>query len=155
MLPLYLLNAVKGEPVIVELKSGGLVNGILENCDYYMNVTLTSACASLQEDSEFHKVDHIYIKGTHIKLFKMGNEFIEKFKLHQQKEKDGSRHGNNRQNNYNHNNNHNNRPNSRQYNNHYNNNNNNNQRRNNRNNNNSRNGNGNGTGAGNREELRF
>lgn len=95
MLPLYLLNAVKGETVVVELKNTGIVNGTLENCDSYMNVTLTSAYASLSVDEPFHKIDRIYIRGTTIKFFKMGNEFIEKFKEQQQREKDHSNYRNN------------------------------------------------------------
>ena len=94
MLPLYLLNAVKGETVVVELKMGGIVNGTLENCDNYMNVTLTQACGYMSEDEPMHKIDRIYIKGTVIKMFKMGNEFIEQFKAQQQREKDQGRHGN-------------------------------------------------------------
>ncbi|KAG0677731.1 hypothetical protein C6P40_000663 [Pichia californica] len=135
MLPLYLLNAVKGETVVVELKNGGIVNGTLENCDSYMNVTLISAYASLEMDKEFHKIDRIYIRGTTIRLFKMGNEFIEKFKEQQQREKDNS-HSNHRNNNNNYHNN------NRQFNNN-NNNNYNRQNRysnNNNNNNNRRNG---------------
>lgn len=95
MLPLYLLNAVKGESIVVELKSGGIVNGTLENCDNYMNVTLTDACVSLVEDEPLHKIKHIYLRGTNIKLFKMGNEFIEKFKEQQQREKENHNRGNN------------------------------------------------------------
>jgi U6 snRNA-associated Sm-like protein LSm4 len=101
MLPLYLLNAVKGETVVVELKSGGIINGTLENCDNYMNVTLTDACASLKEDEPFYKINHIYLRGQTIKLFKMGNEFIEKFKEQQQREKDSRNRYNNNNNNYN------------------------------------------------------
>lgn len=102
MLPLYLLNAVKGETVVVELKNAGIINGTLENCDSYMNVTLTSAYASLSMDEPFHKIDRIYIRGTTIKFFKMGNEFIEKFKEQQQREKDN--HSNYRNNNRQYNN---------------------------------------------------
>lgn len=114
MLPLYLLNAVKGETVVIELKSGGVVNGTLENCDSYMNVTLISALVSLEQDEPFHKIDRIYVRGTTIKLFRMGNEFIEKFKEQQQREKES----------------HMNRNNNRQYNNSSNSNNNNNNRQN-------------------------
>lgn len=152
MLPLYLLNAVKGETVVVELKNGGIVNGTLENCDSYMNVTLTTAYTSLGINESFHKIDRIYIRGTTIKLFKMGNEFIEKFKEQQQREKDNhSNHRNNNNNNQNkqyyHNNNRQNR-----YNNNNNNiNNNNNQRRN--NNRNFNNQNNNKWGNNNREVI--
>lgn len=99
MLPLYLLNAVKGETVVVELKNGGIANGTLENCDSYMNVTLTDACISLKEGEPFNHIDHVYLKGIGIKLFKMGNEFIEKFKEQQQREKDSHNRSNNQNNN--------------------------------------------------------
>ncbi|TID22544.1 hypothetical protein CANINC_003319 [Pichia inconspicua] len=105
MLPLYLLNAVKGEIVVVELKNGGIANGTLENCDSYMNVTLTDACISLKEGDPFNHIDRVYLKGIGIKLFKMGNEFIEKFKDQQQREKDNYNRQNNNNNNSNSNNN--------------------------------------------------
>lgn len=40
-LPLSLLNAAKGKPILVELKNGETFNGHLENCDAFMNLTLT------------------------------------------------------------------------------------------------------------------
>lgn len=133
MLPLYLLNSVKGENVVVELKTGGVVNGTLEKCDTYMNVTLVNAYVLLSPEEQLHKIDQIYIKGTTIKLFKIGNEFIEKFKEQQQKEKESFNRNshNNRQNNYNKHNRYgnNNRRNNNRNNNYQNNNNNNNNNR--------------------------
>ena len=40
-LPLSLLNAAKGKPILVELKNGETFNGHLQNCDAFMNLTLT------------------------------------------------------------------------------------------------------------------
>ncbi|KAK7712925.1 RNA processing protein [Diaporthe eres] len=40
MLPLGLLNAAQGHPMLVELKNGETLNGHLVNCDTWMNLTL-------------------------------------------------------------------------------------------------------------------
>lgn len=39
-LPLGLLNAAQGHPMLVELKNGETLNGHLVNCDNWMNLTL-------------------------------------------------------------------------------------------------------------------
>lgn len=39
-LPLGLLNAAQGHPMLVELKNGETLNGHLVNCDTWMNLTL-------------------------------------------------------------------------------------------------------------------
>ncbi|TFA99247.1 hypothetical protein CCMA1212_009013 [Trichoderma ghanense] len=40
MLPLGLLNAAQGHPMLVELKNGETLNGHLVMCDTWMNLTL-------------------------------------------------------------------------------------------------------------------
>lgn len=40
MLPLSLLNAAKGHPMLVELKNGDTYNGILVSCNMFMNLML-------------------------------------------------------------------------------------------------------------------
>ncbi|OQU98172.1 LSM domain-containing protein [Cladophialophora immunda] len=40
MLPLGLLTAAQGHPMLVELKNGETLNGHLVNCDTWMNLTL-------------------------------------------------------------------------------------------------------------------
>lgn len=39
-LPLGLLNAAQGHPILVELKNSETLNGHLVNCDTWMNLTL-------------------------------------------------------------------------------------------------------------------
>lgn len=39
-LPLALLNAAQGHPMLVELKNGETLNGHLVSCDTWMNLTL-------------------------------------------------------------------------------------------------------------------
>lgn len=39
-LPLGLLNAAQGHPMLVELKNGETLNGHLVNCDTWMNLTM-------------------------------------------------------------------------------------------------------------------
>ncbi|KAL9016925.1 MAG: hypothetical protein Q9185_005711 [Variospora sp. 1 TL-2023] len=46
MLPLGLLNAAQGHPMLVELKNGETLNGHLVNCDTWMNLTLKESKSS-------------------------------------------------------------------------------------------------------------
>ncbi|VEU19528.1 DEKNAAC100179, partial [Brettanomyces naardenensis] len=103
MLPLYLLNSIKGEPIMVELKRGDTMNGVLTNCDSWMNITLKDVVVSDAHGENFYKVKDIYIKGIHIKYITMSNELIDKFREEQNREKEHYHHHLN--NNYNNNNN--------------------------------------------------
>ncbi|KAG7807083.1 hypothetical protein KL921_004507 [Ogataea angusta] len=80
MLPLYLLTSVKTQPILVELKSGETVNGLLENCDSWMNLTLNDAVTVDLHGKRFEKVPEVYVRGNQIKYVRMSNDIIDKFK---------------------------------------------------------------------------
>lgn len=88
MLPLYLLNSVKGQPVMVELKRGETINGVLDNCDSWMNLMLKDAVISDAHAEKFNKVKEIYVKGIHIKYITMANDLIDKFREEQVRERE-------------------------------------------------------------------
>ncbi|CAO3635735.1 unnamed protein product [Cunninghamella echinulata] len=52
MLPLSLLNAAAGHPMLVELKNGETFNGHLVNCDNWMNLTLRNTIKYLNVPEE-------------------------------------------------------------------------------------------------------
>lgn len=87
MLPLGLLKAAYGSPILVELKSGETLNGHLVACDTWMNLTLSEvvhtsfAGTSLEK---FEKIPEIYVKGSFIKYLQIQEKFIEQIKDTQQ-----------------------------------------------------------------------
>lgn len=91
MLPLYLLNAVKGAPVVVEQKSRVTVTGVLENVDNWMNVTVKDAVVANPFTNESRKVDNIYVRGVQIKLVKLPNDVVDHYKEQQLREKEHTR----------------------------------------------------------------
>ncbi|RLV85144.1 U6 snRNA-associated Sm-like protein LSm4 [Meyerozyma sp. JA9] len=76
-LPLYLLTAAKNSPILVELKNGETLNGLLLNCDSWMNLTLKDVIQSSANGEEFLKLPEIYIKGMHIKYMRMPDEIMD------------------------------------------------------------------------------
>lgn len=65
-LPLGLLNAAQGRPMLVELKSGENLNGHLVNCDTWMNLTLKSVVQTSPEGDKFHSIPEVYVKGNNV-----------------------------------------------------------------------------------------
>ncbi|PHH89890.1 hypothetical protein CDD83_5030 [Cordyceps sp. RAO-2017] len=78
MLPLGLLNAAQGQPMMVELKNGETLNGHLVMCDTWMNLTLTEVVQTSSEGDKFMKLKEAYVKGNNIKYLRVPEEIIEK-----------------------------------------------------------------------------
>ncbi|KAL8940639.1 MAG: hypothetical protein Q9216_002718 [Gyalolechia sp. 2 TL-2023] len=55
-LPLGLLNAAQGHPMLVELKNGETLNGHLVNCDTWMNLTLKEVVQTNPEGTAFFRL---------------------------------------------------------------------------------------------------
>lgn len=77
-LPLTLLNAAVGQPVLVELKSGETYNGTLESCDVYMNMLLKGAVCTSRTAEHFTRCTECYIRGNTIKYVCVPDEVAEK-----------------------------------------------------------------------------
>ncbi|ATY60990.1 U6 snRNA-associated Sm-like protein LSM4, putative [Cordyceps militaris CM01] len=76
-LPLGLLNAAQGHPMLVELKNGETLNGHLVNCDTWMNLTLTQVVQTSPEGDKFMRLKEVYVKGNNIKYLRVAEEIIE------------------------------------------------------------------------------
>lgn len=70
-MPLYLLNSAKNQPILVELKNGETLNGLLTNCDSWMNLTLGEVIQTSPSGEDFVKISEIYIRGNHIKYLRL------------------------------------------------------------------------------------
>ncbi|UZJ56343.1 hypothetical protein CBS101457_005663 [Exobasidium rhododendri] len=80
MLPLSLLNAAKGKPILVELKNGETFNGHLDNCDAFMNLTLTEVYQTSNTGEQFWKLPECYIRGSTVKYCRVADALVDTVK---------------------------------------------------------------------------
>ncbi|EHK99561.1 putative U6 snRNA-associated Sm-like protein LSm4 [Glarea lozoyensis 74030] len=64
MLPLGLLTAAQGHPMLVELKNGETLNGHLVTCDTWMNLTLKEVVQTSPDGDKFYRLPEVYVKGN-------------------------------------------------------------------------------------------
>ncbi|CAK7264380.1 hypothetical protein SEPCBS57363_001040 [Sporothrix epigloea] len=86
MLPLGLLNAAQGHPMLVELKNGETLNGHLVQCDTWMNLTLKEVVQTNADGDSFMRIPEIYVKGNNIKYLRVPDEIIDTVKEQQQQQ---------------------------------------------------------------------
>jgi len=84
MLPLGLLAAAQGHPMLVELKNGETLNGHLVNCDNWMNLTLKEVVQTSPEGDRFFRLPEVYVRGNNIKYLRVPEEVVELAKDQQQ-----------------------------------------------------------------------
>ncbi|KAK0743714.1 hypothetical protein B0T18DRAFT_415750 [Schizothecium vesticola] len=93
MLPLGLLNAAQGHPMLVELKNGETLNGHLVLCDTWMNLTLREVVQTSPEGDKFVRLPEVYVKGNNIKYLQVQDEILDIVKEQQQNQQGGYRGG--------------------------------------------------------------
>ncbi|KAI2468780.1 hypothetical protein F4781DRAFT_396854 [Annulohypoxylon bovei var. microspora] len=93
MLPLGLLNAAQGHPMLVELKNGETLNGHLIQCDTWMNLTLKEVIQTSPVGDKFVRLPEVYIKGNNIKYLRVPDEIIDLVKEQQHGQQGGFRGG--------------------------------------------------------------
>ncbi|KJX92263.1 hypothetical protein TI39_contig5881g00009 [Zymoseptoria brevis] len=69
MLPLGLLTAAQGHPMLVELKTGETLNGHLVSCDTYMNIMLKEVVQTSPDGDKFFRLPECYVRGNNTKLW--------------------------------------------------------------------------------------
>ncbi|KAK0275336.1 hypothetical protein LTR35_011038 [Friedmanniomyces endolithicus] len=84
MLPLGLLTAAQGHPMLVELKNGETLNGHLVNCDTYMNLTLMEVVQTSPDGDKFFRLPECYVRGNNIKYLRVPDEIVDLVKDQQQ-----------------------------------------------------------------------
>ncbi|KAA0154502.1 hypothetical protein FNF29_02379 [Cafeteria roenbergensis] len=80
MFPLSLLNAATDNQILIELKNGFCYNGLLVNCDKFMNVNLKDVTLTSKNGQEFWKLNSCYIRGATIKYFQVEPELADRVK---------------------------------------------------------------------------
>ncbi|KAJ9614611.1 hypothetical protein H2200_002748 [Cladophialophora chaetospira] len=86
MLPLGLLTAAQGHPMLVELKNGETLNGHLVNCDTWMNLTLKEVVQTSPEGDKFWRLPECYVRGNNIKYLRVPEEIIDLAREQQQQQ---------------------------------------------------------------------
>ncbi|QBM89188.1 U6 snRNA-associated Sm-like protein LSm4 [Metschnikowia aff. pulcherrima] len=66
-----MLTSIKNQEILVELKNGETVYGKLNNCDSWMNLTLTDVVHTFNNGEKFQKINEIYVRGAHIKFLRL------------------------------------------------------------------------------------
>ncbi|PCG94546.1 uncharacterized protein BHQ10_002768 [Talaromyces amestolkiae] len=89
MLPLGLLTAAQGHPMLVELKNGETLNGHLVNCDNWMNLTLKEVVQTTPEGDRFFRLPEVYVRGNNIKYLRVPEEILDIVKEQQQNQPSG------------------------------------------------------------------
>ncbi|QIX00540.1 hypothetical protein AMS68_006057 [Peltaster fructicola] len=84
MLPLGLLTAAQGHPMLVELKNGETLNGHLVQCDTYMNLTLKEVVQTSPDGEKFFRLPECYVRGSNIKYLRVPDEIADTVKEQQQ-----------------------------------------------------------------------
>ncbi|KAL9103769.1 MAG: hypothetical protein Q9163_001228 [Psora crenata] len=84
MLPLGLLNAAQGHPMLVELKNGETLNGHLVSCDTWMNLTLKEVVQTSPEGDKFFRLPEVYVRGNNIKYLRVPDDIVDLVKDQQQ-----------------------------------------------------------------------
>ncbi|KAI5777467.1 hypothetical protein EDC01DRAFT_778677 [Geopyxis carbonaria] len=93
-LPLSLLTAAQGHPMLVELKNGETLNGHLVSCDTYMNLTLREVVQTAPDGDRFWRLAEAYVRGNNIKYLRLPEEIIEVVKEQQAAQQaQGGQHG--------------------------------------------------------------
>ncbi|KAI1613182.1 hypothetical protein EDD36DRAFT_363564, partial [Exophiala viscosa] len=92
-LPLGLLTAAQGHPMLVELKNGETLNGHLVNCDTWMNLTLKEVVQTSPEGDRFWRLPEVYVRGNNIKYLRVPEEIIDLAKEQQQNQQSGHQRG--------------------------------------------------------------
>ena len=72
---------------MVEVKSGETYNGILSNCDVWMNLHLVDIVSTSQRGDKFYKMKECFIRGNTIKYLRVPEEIADKVKDHAEKKR--------------------------------------------------------------------
>ncbi len=76
MLPLSLLKAALGHPMLIELKNGDTYNGRLAACNLFMNIYLKDVICTSRTGDRFWKISECYIRGNSIKYLRIPEEVL-------------------------------------------------------------------------------
>lgn len=77
MLPLEILKGTKNKKIMVQIKNGDYINGILENVDFFMNLKIKDIIYNNKEGTKFFKAKEIFIRGSNISAINFEENLLE------------------------------------------------------------------------------
>ena len=77
MLPLEILKGTKNKKIMVQIKNGDYINGILENVDFFMNLKIKDIIYNNKEGTNFFKAKEIFIRGSNISAINFEENLLE------------------------------------------------------------------------------
>ena len=72
---------------MVEIKNGETYNGVLVNCDVWMNLHLRDVICTSSNADKFWKIKECFIRGNTIKYLRVPEEIAEKVRIHAEKKR--------------------------------------------------------------------
>ena len=109
MFPNFFLKNSKNKKILIEIKNGDNINGIINNIDNFMNIHIKNGIITKKDGKNFYKMSDIYIRGSNINSInfdeKVYEEIIKKKDEKEKNDKNIKNDNNNNNNNINENNN--------------------------------------------------
>ena len=108
MFPNFFLKNSKNKKILIEIKNGDNINGIINNIDNFMNIHIKNGIITKKDGKNFYKMSDIYIRGSNINSInfdeKVYEEIIKKKDEKEKNDKNIKNDNNNNNNNINENN---------------------------------------------------
>lgn len=76
-LPLAVLRATQNQPMMVELKNGDTLSGVLISCDGFMNLHMRDLVCTSRDGDRFWKIPEAYVRGNNVKYLRLPDEVLE------------------------------------------------------------------------------
>lgn len=87
-LPLGVLRAATDQPLMVELKNGDTLSGLLESCDGYMNLRLKNLVCTSHDGEQFLSMETCYVRGNNVKFIRIEPSVLDLAIEQQQKKRE-------------------------------------------------------------------
>ena len=88
MFPNFFLKNSKNKKILIEIKNGDNINGIINNIDNFMNIHIKNGIITKKDGKNFYKMSDIYIRGSNINSINFDEKVYEEIiKKKDEKEK--------------------------------------------------------------------
>jgi small nuclear ribonucleoprotein (snRNP)-like protein len=88
MFPNFFLKNSKNKKILIEIKNGDNINGIIYNIDNFMNIHIKNGIITKKDGKNFFKMSDIYIRGSNINSINFDEKVYEEIvKKKEEKEK--------------------------------------------------------------------
>ena len=96
MFPNFFLKNSKNKKILIEIKNGDNINGIIYNIDNFMNIHIKNGIITKKDGKNFFKMSDIYIRGSNINSINFDEKVYEEIiKKKEEKEKNEKKDNNN------------------------------------------------------------